>query len=70
MPKMRGRPKGHKLTTVGLPLRKGKGTSKPTSFIDLHISDKQKGTLIFSVLFLTLDVHAFLFNYSHARMVC
>ena len=29
-----GRPKGHKLTTVGLPKRKGKSVSKLASFID------------------------------------
>ena len=46
--KMRGRPKGHKLTTVGLPSRKGKAALKPTSFIDLHFSNKQKGMHLFT----------------------
>ena len=40
--KMRGWPKGHMLTTVGLPTRKGKAASKPTSFIDLHFFRKAK----------------------------
>uniref|UniRef100_A0A1X7UP26 ZSWIM1/3 RNaseH-like domain-containing protein n=1 Tax=Amphimedon queenslandica TaxID=400682 RepID=A0A1X7UP26_AMPQE len=39
--KMRGWPKGHKLTTVGLLCRKGKAALKPTSFIDLHFYNKR-----------------------------
>lgn len=46
MVKMRGRPKGHKLTTIGLPAKKGNASHKPVGFIDLHFSEKQKGNSI------------------------
>ena len=40
--KMRGRPKGHSLTTIGL-AKKGKGVDKLVPFIGLHTSQKEKG---------------------------
>ena len=40
--KMRGRPKGCKLTVVGLPIKKGTQNHRPKSFIDLHTSAKQE----------------------------
>ena len=48
--KKRGRPKGHQLTTIGLPAEKQRteGTNsmkKPCSFQKLHISFKEKGTV-------------------------
>ena len=43
--KKRGRPKGHNLTTVGLPAKKAKKDSgAPLTFIRLHTSEKVKGT--------------------------
>jgi hypothetical protein len=43
--KMRGRPKGHNLTTIGLPAKKGKEHNKPQPFISLHTSQKERGVL-------------------------
>ena len=44
--KKRGRPKGHELTTIGLPAKKArKGTiNRPQSFSKMHTSKKQEGT--------------------------
>ena len=39
--KKRGRPKGHELTTIGLPAKKAKG-GKLCAFTKLHTSDKEK----------------------------
>lgn len=43
--KKRGRPKGHELTVVGLPAKKGGGTNKKKlqPFLKLHTSIKEKG---------------------------
>ena len=45
-PPRRGRPRGHDLTTVGLPAKKAKKESakKPCSFSKMHISKKEEGT--------------------------
>ncbi len=40
--KMRGRPKGHSKTTIGLPSKKNH-SRKPQAFIGLHTSIKEKG---------------------------
>lgn len=61
---MRGRPKGHNLTTIGLPAKKGKDIHRPQAFIGLHTSFKEKGWLcsafmkhsIFNVHFLCFAV--------------
>ena len=39
--KKRGHPKGHELTTIGLPAKKAKG-GKLCAFTKLHTSDKEK----------------------------
>ena len=39
--KKRGRPKGHELTTIGLPAKKDKG-GKLCAFTKLHTADKEK----------------------------
>ena len=39
--KKRGRPKGHELTTIGLPAKKAK-SGKLCAFTKLHTSDKEK----------------------------
>ena len=39
--KKRGRPKGHELTTIGLPAKKAK-IGKLCAFTKLHTSDKEK----------------------------
>ncbi len=39
----RGRPKGHELTVIGLPMKKKKKESKLLPFIKLHTSIKEKG---------------------------
>ena len=43
--KRRGRPRGHELTTIGLPAKKAKKDvdKKPCSFSSLHISRKEEG---------------------------
>ena len=48
--KKRGRPKGHQLTTIGLPAKKQrtegtKSMKKPCSFQKLHTSFKEKCTV-------------------------
>ena len=53
--KKRGCPKGHQLTTIGLPAKKQRteGTNsmkKPCSFQKLHTSFKEKGTVSSYVL--------------------
>lgn len=41
--KKRGRPKGHGLTTIGLPAKRArKEYKKPCSFSKLHVSEKEK----------------------------
>lgn len=46
--KKRGRPKGHGLTTIGLPAKRARKEvscfKKPCSFSKLHVSEKEKGT--------------------------
>ena len=44
--KMRGRPKGCKLTVVGLPTKKGKQVNQPQAFINLHYAAKERGIAI------------------------
>ena len=39
----KGRPRGHALTTIGLPVKRKKGSNKPTKFLLLHTSEKEKG---------------------------
>jgi len=43
--KKRGRPKGHTLTTIGLPCKRAKTSRKdgPVAFSRLHVSEKKKG---------------------------
>ena len=42
--KKRGRPKGHELTTIGLPAKKAKkDAKKPISFSKMHTSKKEEG---------------------------
>lgn len=43
--KRKGRPRGHELTAIGLPAKKAKKGSKnkPTRFLMLHTSDKERG---------------------------
>ena len=45
--KRRGRPRGHELTTIGLPAKKAKKDmdKKPRSFNRLHVSRKEEGNL-------------------------
>ena len=45
--KQRGRPRGHELTTIGLPAKKTKkeSTKKPCSFTKVHVSKKEGGSL-------------------------
>ena len=45
--KKRGRPKGRELTVIGLPAKKGRGTSKPKlqPFLRLPTPTKEKGTV-------------------------
>ena len=44
--KKKGRPKGHILTTIGLPAKKmRKGSQGPCTFSRLHTSEKEKGIL-------------------------
>lgn len=52
--KRRGRPRGHELTTIGLPAKKAKkpADKKPCSFSRLHVSGKEEGKL--SILMLLL----------------
>ena len=54
--KRRGRPKGHLLTTIGLPRKKGKSTiaKKPCSFLKLHTSEKERGTHAYNSLLYVL----------------
>ena len=45
--KRRGRPRGHTLTTIGLPCKRTKKSCKkdgPVAFSRLHVSDKKKGS--------------------------
>lgn len=46
--KRRGRPKGHGLTTIGLPAKRARkeGTRKPCSFSKLHVSEKERGKVM------------------------
>ena len=47
--KKRGRPKGHMLTTIGLPCKRAKMNCRkdgPVAFSRLHTSDKKKGQFI------------------------
>ena len=45
--KKRGRPRGHDLTTIGLPAKKAKKAStKPSTFSRLHTSKKEEGSVI------------------------
>ena len=49
----RGRPKGHQLTTIGLPLKKAKrqqGKNKPVQFLMLHTSEKERGMITITML--------------------
>ena len=50
--KRRGRPRGHDLTTIGLPAKKTKRSlkKKPRSFKLLHTSEKEKSKLKVSVI--------------------
>ena len=43
--KRRGRPRGHELTTIGLPAKKAKKDvdKEPCSFSRLHVSAKEEG---------------------------
>ena len=45
--KRRGRPRGHGLTTIGLPAKRARkeGTKKLCSFSKLHVSEKERGKL-------------------------
>ena len=42
--KVKGRPKGHNLTTIGLPAKRSKNSSKPQPFILMHTSVKEEGS--------------------------
>ena len=47
--KKRGHPKGHMLTTIGLPCKRAKMNCRkdgPVAFSRLHTSDKKKGQFI------------------------
>ena len=51
--KRRGRPKGHHLTTIGLPAKKkakkAEYAKRPTSFRKLHTSEKEEGEYVIMV---------------------
>ena len=42
-PKKRGRCKGHKCTTIGLPAKRLKSSKKPRRFSRKHTSEKERG---------------------------
>ncbi len=50
--KRKGRPKGHELTTIGLPAKKAKKltTGKPCTFSKMHCSRKEQGTLVVPIM--------------------
>lgn len=66
--KRRGQPKGHLLTAVGLPSKKGKSTTakKPCSFLKLHSSEKERGT---AVIIHKYYVVTYLYNCTHVVML-
>ena len=42
--KVKGRRKGHNLTTIGLPAKRSKNSSKPQPFILMHTYVKEEGS--------------------------
>ena len=65
--KKRGRPKGHGLTTIGLPAKRARKEllryKKPCSFSKLHVSEKEKGNIMSIVLRALFYVLAMLFAF-------
>ena len=59
--KRRGQPRGHELTTIGVPAKKAESLKKPCSFSKLHVSKKEEGTCYLqcehAAQFLHMHVH-------------
>ena len=75
----RGRPKGHLLTTIGLPSKKTKYASKPCSFERLGCRERERGKEeccelsmhVLYFIFITCKIeYYFMFIASDAGMVC
>jgi hypothetical protein len=57
--KRKGRPRGHELTSIGLPAKKRRRDGKkPTRFLMLHTSEKERGTYAWVCTTQTVEPHS------------